>query len=46
MLFGKEHKVFYLREGPLENLENLENEVQEKYSRKGKLIEKITAVVR
>ena len=50
MLFGKEHKVFYLREGPLENLWGGWGgggcEVQEKYSRKGKLIEKITAVVR
>ena len=47
MLFGKEHKVFYLREGPLENLwGGGAGEVQEKYSRKGKLIEKITAVVR
>ena len=50
MLFGKEQKVFYLREGPLENLWGGEGggagEVQEKYSRKGKLIEKITAVVR
>ena len=49
MLFGKEHKVFYLREGPLENLwggGGGAGEVQEKYSRKGKLFEKITAVVR
>ena len=49
MLFGKEHKVFYLREGPLENSwggRGGAGEVQEKYSRKGKLIEKITAVVR
>ena len=46
MLFGKEH--FYLRDGPLENLSGGggAGEVQEKYSRKGKLIEKITAVVR
>ena len=33
MLFGKEHKVFYLREGPLENLWGGEGGGRAKYKK-------------